>query len=162
MTTYKYYDGSITNSVKQNTAYATPGQNNQIVVRRGYVDTSLQTLTAATPDIAQAIPLAKNEVVLGVWVRVATAESTANAEFKVGLDAVNNRFIDPVVATTANTIASEFTEAVAITSNSQHITVVPSNSVNLDTAVIEVCALISLSFNADGDVPEPTYNYPLS
>jgi hypothetical protein len=162
MTTYKFFDGSIDENPRSQTAYATPGDNNQICVRRAHVDTSKQTLTAATPDIAQAIPLAKNEIVLGVWVRVATAESTANAEFSVGLDADNVRFMDPVVATTANTTASELTECVAITSNSQHITVVPSNSVDLDTAVIEVCALVSLSNDEDGDVPDTDYHYPLS
>jgi len=162
MTTYKFFDGSIDENPRSQTAYATPGDNNQIVVRRAHVDTSKQSLTAATPDIAQVIPLKKNEIVLGVWVRVATAESTANAEFSVGLDADNVRFLDPVVATTANTVASDLQSAVAITSNSQHITVVPSNSVDLDTAVIEVCALVSLSNDADGDVPEPTYAYKLS
>jgi non-canonical (house-cleaning) NTP pyrophosphatase len=162
MTTYKFYDASLSgNNHKQNTAYATPGDNNQICVRRATVDTSKQTLTASTPDIAQAIPLSINEVVLGVWVRVATAESTANCEFSVGLDADNVRFIDPVVATTANTVASEFTEAVHVASNTQHITVVPSNSVDMDTAVIEVAALISKSFDADGDVPSPGYHIPI-
>ena len=162
MTTYKFFDGSIDGLEKYNQAYATPGDSNQIVVRRAWVDTSKQTLTAATPDIAQAIPLAKNEIVLGVWVRVSTAESTANCEFSVGLDADNVRFMDPVVATTANTVASEFTEAVAITSNSQHITVVPSNSVDMDTAVIEVAALVSVCVDETGDLPDTDYAYPLS
>jgi hypothetical protein len=161
MTTYVFFDGSITDNPKSQTAYATPGDNNQMVVRRAHVDTSKQTLTAATPDIAQAIPLAKNEVVLGVWVRVATAESTANATFTVGLDAVNDKFVSDVVATTANTMASEFTLPVAITSNTQAITIVPSNSVDLDTAVIEVAALVSKSFNADGSVPDTDYAYPV-
>ena len=161
MTTYKFFDGSIDGLEAYSTAYATPGDNNQIVVRRAWVDTSKQTLTASTPDIAQAIPLAKNEIVLGVWVRVATAESTANATFSVGLDAINNKFLDGVVATTANTAAVEML-AVPVTSNSQHITVVPSNSVNLDTGVIEVCALVSVNVDADGDVPDPLYAYTLS
>ena len=162
MTTYKFFDGSISKLPKYNTAYATPGDNNSIVVRRAWVDTSYQTLTAATPDIAQAIPLAKNEVVLGVWCRVATAESTVNCTFSVGLDSTNNKFLDGVVATTANTVASELTLAVPVTSNSQHITVVPSNSVDMDTAVIEVCALVSVSIDADGLVPDPLYAYTLS
>jgi hypothetical protein len=161
MTTYKFFDGSIDENPRSQTAYATPGDNNQTCVRRAHVDTTKQTLTAATPDIAQVIPLAKNEIVLGVWVRVATAEDTANAEFSVGLDADTVRFIDDVVATTANTAAIEML-AVAVTSNSQHITVVPSNSVNLDSAIIEVCALISLSNDEDGDLPDVDYHYPLS
>jgi hypothetical protein len=160
MTTYKFFDDSITGNKRQNTAYATPGDNNQLCVRRAAVDTTKQTLTANT-DIGQAIPLAKNEIVLGVWVRVATAEGTADATFSVGLDADNEKFMDPVVATTANTVASEFTLAVPVTSNSQHITIYPNNGVDLDSAVIEVAALVSLSFDADGDVPDPSYAYPL-
>jgi hypothetical protein len=69
--------------------------------------------------------------------------------------------MDPVVATTANTAASELTLAVPVTSNSQHITIYPNNGVDLDSAVIEVAALVSLSFDADGDVPDPSYAYPL-
>jgi hypothetical protein len=162
MTTYKFFDGSIDENPRSQTGYATPGDNNQICVRRAHVDTTKQTLTASTPDIAQVIPLAKNEIVLGVWVRVDTAESTANAEFSVGLDAVNNQFLDGVVATTANTTASEFTEVAPVTSNSQHITVVPSNSVDLDTAIIEVGALITLSNDENGKLPDTDYHYPLS
>lgn len=161
MTTYVFHDGSIDDLRQYNEAYATPGDNNQIVVRRGWVDTSKQTLTGATPDIAQAVPLAKNEIVLGVWVRVATVESTSNARFSVGLDSDNVRFIDDVTATTANTVASEFTEAVHVSSNTQAITVVPSNSVDLDTAVIEVAALVSKSLDADGEVPDTSYAYPI-
>jgi len=162
MTTYKYFDGSIAKNPRSQTAYATPGDNNQIFVRRAHVDTSKQSLTAATPDIAQVIPLAINEVVLGVWVRVVTVESTANAEFSIGFDAVNNQFLDGIPCTPANTTASEFTETVHVANNSSHITLVPSNSVDLDTGVIEVCALISKSFDSDGDVPSPGYAIPLS
>ena len=161
MTTYKFYDGSITNMERQQTAYATPGQSTQICVRRGFVDTSKQTLTADT-DIGQAIPLAKNEVVLGVWVRIETAESTSNAEFSVGLDADNEYFMDPVLATPANLVATEFGLGVAITSNNQAITVYPNNGVDLDTLVVEVCALVSTSLNQDGDLPDPGYAYNLS
>ena len=162
MTTYKFFDGSIDENPRSQTAYATPGDNNQICVRRAHVDTTKQTLTASTPDIAQVIPLAINEVVLGVWVRIETVESTSNAEFHIGLDAVNNQFLDGIPAATANTVSSEFTEAVHVANNSSHITLVPSNSVDLDTGVIEVCALISKSFNADGDVPDSGYAQPLS
>jgi hypothetical protein len=155
-----FYDASIAgNNHKQSTAYTTPGDNNQMCVRRAFVDTSKQTLTANT-DIGQAIPLSINEVVLGVWCRVATAESTANATFTIGLDADNERFIDSVVATTANTVASEW-DIYHVSSNTQHITVYPGNGVDLDTAVIEVSALISKSFDADGDVPSPGYAIPI-
>lgn len=160
MTTYQFYDGSITDNPKQQLAYTTPGDNNELVVRRGFVDTTKQTLTANT-DIGQAIPLAKNEIVLGVWCRVATAESSSNAEFTVGLDTDNERFIDNVVATTANTAASDMTAIVPVTSNTQTITVFPNNGVDLDTAVIEVAALITKSFNADGSVPDTDYAYPI-
>ncbi len=162
MSTYKTFDGSIDDTERQQTAYATPGDNNSIVVRRGWVDTSKQTLTGATPDIAQAIPVAINEVVLGVWVRVETVEATANEEFSVGFDAVNNQFMDNVITTTANTVSSEFTEAIHVANNSSHITVVPSNSVDMAAVVIEVCALISKSFNVDGDVPTPGYVHQLA
>lgn len=162
MATYKTFDGSISNTKRQQTAYTTPGDNNQIFVRRGFVDTTKQSLVAATPDIAQVIPVAVNEVVLGVWVRIETIESTASAEFSIGLDAVNNQFMDDVVVAVANTVSSEFTEAVHIANNSSHITLVPSNSVNIDTGVIEVCALISKSFNVDGEVPSPGYHHPLA
>lgn len=160
MTTYKFYNGSIDGLNKYNEAYATPGDQNQICVRRSWVDTSKQTLTANT-DIGQAIPLSINEIVLGVWVRVATAESTSNATFSVGLDSDNVRFMDPVVATTANTVASEFTEAVPVTSNTMHITVYPNNGVDLDTAVIEVAALVTKSYDADGEVPYTSYVIPI-
>ena len=162
MSTYKFFDGSIDNNPKSQTAYTTPGDNNSIFVRRAHVDTTKQSLTAATPDIAQVIPLAINEVVLGVWVRIETVESTANAEFSIGMDAVNNQFMDNVVIATANTVSSEFGEAVHVANNSSHITLVPSNSVDIDTGVIEVCALISKSFDVDGDVPSPLYEHALS
>ena len=161
MTTYKYYDGSISGMERQQTAYATPGQSTQICVRRGHVDTTKQTLTANT-DIGQAIPLAKNEVVLGVWVRIETAETTGNAEFAVGLDADNEYWIDPMLATPANAVGSEFTQITAVTSNNQAITVFPNNGQDLDTAVIEVCALVSTSLNQDGDLPDPGYAYNLA
>jgi hypothetical protein len=162
MTNYKFFDGSIDENPRSQTAYTTAGDNNQIFVRRAHVDTTKQTLTAATPDIAQVIPVAINEVILGVWVRIETIESTASAEFSIGFDAVNNQFMDDVVVAVANTVSSEFTEAVHVANNSSHITLVPSNSVDLDTGVIEVCALISKSFNKDGDVPSPGYVHPLA
>jgi hypothetical protein len=161
MTTYKYFDGSIADTKKRGTAYATPGDNNQIVIRRGHVDTTKQTLTAATPDIAQVIPLKKNEIVLGVWVRVASKETTANAEFSIGFDAVNNQFLDGVVATTNNTSAMDWVPVVCA-NNSSHITLVPSNSVDLDTGIIEVGAFITVANDEDGDLPDPSYGYELS
>jgi len=160
MATYKFYDGSINGLERQQTAFATPGQSTGIVVRRGFVDTTKQTLTGDT-DIGQAIPLAKNEVVLGVWIRLETAETSGNAEFSVGLDADNEYFMDPVLATPANLVATEFGLGVAITSNNQAITIFPNNGVDLDTAVIEVCALVSTSLNSDGDLPDSSYAYKL-
>ncbi len=160
MTTYKFYDKSIAgNNHKQSTAYTTPGDNNGLCVRRAFVDTTKQTLTANT-DIGQAIPLSINEVVLGVWTRVATAEDTSNATFTVGLDADNERFIDSVDATSANTVASEW-DIFPVTSNTMHITVYPGNGVDLDAAIIEVAVLISKSYDADGEVPTPGYAIPI-
>ena len=162
MTNYKFFDGSIDENPRSQTAYATAGDNNEICVRRAHVDTTKQTLTAATPDIAQVIPVRINEVILGVWVRIDTIESTASAEFSIGFDGDNNRFMDDVVCAVANTVSSEMQEAVHVANNSSHITLVPSNDVDLDTGVIEVCALISTSFDSDGDVPSPGYALPLS
>lgn len=144
MTNYNFQNGSITDVLP--TPIATPGDLSTVVVRRGVVDGSKQTLTAGT-DVAQVFPVYAGEVILCVWTRVKTAE-TANAEVEVGIDA-GQEFAANVPITTANAVVTVADRGYHVGSNAK-LTLFPNNGVDMDAGVVEVAAMISKSFDNVG------------
>jgi hypothetical protein len=142
MANYVTYDGTIQDMPKMNCAKATPGDTSTIMVRRGYANTAKQTLNNA--DIAHVMPVYVGEVILKVWTRVITAESTANAELEIGIDG-GKEFLANVPVAAANAVAISDDIGYHVGSNAD-ITVTPNNGVAVDTGVVEICALVTKSF----------------
>jgi hypothetical protein len=140
MANYVFYDGSIAGTPKLNEA--TPGDTNTMSIRRGFVDSTKQTLNAA--DVARVFPVYAGEIIIGAVIRVHTAESTSNAAVDVGVDG-GSEFGTDAAVTTINTVTPNFAASYWVAANG-NFTLVPNNAVALDTGVIEVMAFITKGF----------------
>lgn len=144
MATYDITDGSIErHPVPQE---ASPGDLNTVFIRRGVYNSAIQNL--ANTQSVNVIQINAGEIVLDVWARMITAESTANADCNLGFAGGTEVGDELVTAdSAANTVFynANFTPYHFAAANA--ITLKANNGVALDTAVIEVCALITKSFN---------------
>jgi hypothetical protein len=142
MANFCFYDGSIAGIAK--TPVSTPGDNSTVIIRRGYIDTTKQSL--ANADFGKAFPVFPGEVIIGTWYRMIVQEDTANAKLQLGIDGGAEWGANTAVATN-NTTVSNFAAAKHIAA-AGNVTVSPQNGVALDAAIIEVGAFISKSFTA--------------
>jgi len=144
MTTYNFTDGSIAGHAP---AESTPGDINTITIRRGIVNSVNQNL--ANADVAQVIKLNAGEVVLDVWARMITAETTAHCDCNLGFGGGVEVGDELVTAdSSANTMFynANFTPYYFATAN--YVTLAPNNGVTMDTGVVEVCAIVTKAFNS--------------
>lgn len=141
MTNYCFYDGSIT-GLEATKNWATPGDTSEVKIRRGWVDTTKQTLNAA--DVARVFPVYAGEVILAAGLRVKTADSTSNCAVDLGVDG-GYEFGADLVVTAANSV--EVNIAGVYVAANGNFTLVPNNSVAVDAGVFEVFALITKSFD---------------
>jgi len=102
----------------------------------------------ANADVANVIPIHAGEIVLDVWARMITAESTANCDCNLGFAGGTEVGDELVTAdSAANTMFynANFTPFYFAAAN--FVTLSPNNAVAMDTGVVEVCALITKAFN---------------
>ena len=144
MTTYNFTDGSVArHPIAQE---STPGDLNGITVRRGIVNSAIQNL--ANADVAQVVKINAGEIVLDVWARMITAESTANCDCNLGFGGGAEVGDELVTAdSAANTVFHNATFAPIHFNAANMITLSPNNAVTMDTGVVEICALITKSFD---------------
>jgi hypothetical protein len=145
MANYDFYNSGTSTAVSgiETPNEATPGDTSTLKIRRGRVDSTKQTLNAA--DVARVFPIYAGEIVLGVFIKVDTAESTSDAAVDVGVDG-GGEFGTDVLVTTANAVAGNW-EAPQFVSANGNLTLVPNNSVAVDTGIINVAAVITKDFD---------------
>jgi len=144
MTTLDFTDGSI-NGIEA-VPEATPGDLNTVCVRKGFLNSAIQSV--ANGVICNVIMVNAGEVVLDVWARMITAESTANADCDLGFAGgaeVGGNLVTADSAANTMFYNANFTPYYFAAENA--ITIQPNNAVALDTGVIEVSAIIVKAFN---------------
>jgi len=141
MSNYCFYDGTIT-GVEKTGQYAAPGDTSEVKVRRGWVDTTKQTLNAS--DVARVFPVYADEIILAAGLRVKTADATSNCAVDLGVDG-GYEFGADLVVTAANSVEVNISGYyVAANGN---FTLVPNNAVAVDAGVFEVFAIITKAFD---------------
>ena len=143
MTAYNFYSNAEINKIGKQ-ATATPGDTSTITVRRGICDTTKQNLD--NTEIAQVVPIFAGEVVLDIWAFVATADATSNAALDLGFAGGAEGEANGVITTANHILHNEAFVPLYFAANN-YVTLVPQNSVAVDAAVIEVCAIVTKAFS---------------
>lgn len=145
MADYDITDGSISgHPVPQE---ASPGDLNTVFIRRGVFNSAIQNL--ANAQSVNVIQINAGEIVLDVWARMVTAESTANADCDLGFGEGSEVGDGLITAdSAANTVFYNANFTPYHFANANAVTIFVDNGVALDTAKIEVCALITKSFSS--------------
>jgi hypothetical protein len=127
---------------------ATPGDTSTMYVRRGRVDvTKAANGNISDGDVMRVFPVYAGEIILGVWVVVDTAETTTNAEIEIGIDAGKLMGVNVVLTPANYTLGNTTGDHVHTDGN---LTLLANNGVTLNSATINVLAVITKDFDYIG------------
>ena len=144
MTTYNFYTNSSLQFNGGKPATATPGDTSTIKVRRGICDTTKQQLNNA--DVAQVVPVFAGEVVLDMYARVITADTTTNLDLEVGFGG-GTELGQNVATTPANLLHTNGNFVPLYFAANNYATIMPNNAVACDAGVFEVVLVVTKSFD---------------
>ena len=144
MSTYNFYTNAVLQAGGGKPPTATPGDTSELKVRRATVDTTKQSLSSG--DIAQAVPIYAGEIVLDFFAWVKTADTTTNCAVDLGFEGGAQGGANLAGIKTVNTVLHNATFVPLYFSANNYVTLTPQNSVAIDAAVVEVCAVVTKAF----------------
>lgn len=147
MATRNFTDGTIT--AHERTKDTLPNTGGPYC-RGAVIDFTKQNLDSGNNDVAQVINIPANTWVLGVFVRVITAEST-NAEIEIGYGSDDAYWTDTIleVDSTGQKASNYFTTPLYFASADTIDIVNNNNDVDYDALVIEIQAMMMPGADTD-------------
>jgi hypothetical protein len=148
MANYDFYGSGESTAVAgiKRMNFSTPGDTSTVTLRRGRVDGTKQTISSSS-DVARVFPVYAGEIILGVWIKVDTVETTANCAIEIGIDG-GATFGTDILITGANFVQGNITgDHVASDGN---LTINANNGEDIDTGIINITAMIAKDFDYIG------------